>query len=312
MERPQVDVLKNSVRVGTSSERTSLARPLRAQDMLPSRWEVAQQTGVMDSGLDDGSDASEGEELAEALARMHGVRNEKDQEKRISLSLRQVPLSRPEQPPRRPRSPGALDRAMMTTGVFDDHTDATLAEFQAKQRELEVWKQAMLADGSKLPTGAVKVDWASPLAPSRPNWADVLEWRAQKRAQPLSEQMETASETSEASTKVKRVDSLVDPSESVLPLPKRRKLSPRDSTTVGAAQPRSATGVARVRNAEAAKVDKKPKPTIRLRNPKAKSAKPEPAPPAPRSGGRTTRTFVMGSATMREKREAYLDKKHGD
>ncbi|PPJ57828.1 hypothetical protein CBER1_00197 [Cercospora berteroae] len=293
--------------IGTSSERTSLTRPLRAQDMLPSRWEVAQQTGVMDSGLDDGSDALEGKEMAEALARMHDVRKEK----RISLSLRQVPLALPVQPPRRTRSPGVLDRAMMTTGVFDGHTDATLAEFQAKQQELEVWKHAMFADGWKLPAGTVKVNWDNPLAPSRPNWADVLAWRAQKRAQPLSEKMETASETSEASTKVKRVDSLVDTNESVLPQPKRRKLSPRDSTKIGATQSKRGSRGAPARKAEAAKVEKKPKATIELRNPKAKSAKPEPAPLVPRPGGRTTRTSVMGSATMKEKREAYLAKKHG-
>ncbi|GIZ38314.1 hypothetical protein CKM354_000173400 [Cercospora kikuchii] len=300
--------------MGTSSERTSLTRPLRAKDMLPSRWEVAQQTGVMDSDLDDGSDALEGEELAEALARVRGRGQEKDQEERISLSLRQVPLPRPEQPSRRPRSPGALDRAMMTTGVFDDHTDATLAEFRSKQQELDIWKHAMLADGWKLPAGTVKVNWANPLAPSRPNWTDVLEWRAQKRAQPLSEKMETASETSEASAKVKRVDSLIDTSESVLPQPKKRKLSPRDSTKVGATQPNSASEAAQVRKAEAAKVDKRPKATIKLRNPKAKSAQAEPAPPAPpapRPGARTTRTSVMGSATMKEKREAYLAKKYG-
>ncbi|KAF2207391.1 hypothetical protein CERZMDRAFT_88594 [Cercospora zeae-maydis SCOH1-5] len=311
----------------TSSEKTSLTRPLHACDMVLSKWEIAQETGVMDSDPDDDSDALEGEELAEALARMRGGGEKKaaDEEKIMA------PSSLPEQLERRPMCPGPLERAMMTTGVFDDDTEGTSAEARAKLDELEVWKRAMLADGWTAPPGEVKVNWDNPL-PSRPNWTDVREWRERKRAEAVPEIMETEGKDGTAGEKVRRVDSHnFDTVEGTLPEPKRRKIVLRISKKDKTAVPKFGVEPEPVRKAEAVKLDERPKIILKLHNPRAKAAKKHPHPleeeaigepvlqqlceksdlPVPTSGGRSTRTAVMGRAKMNEKREAYLAKKRG-
>ncbi|KAM3422447.1 hypothetical protein BST61_g2795 [Cercospora zeina] len=209
---------------------------------------------------------------------------------------------------------------MMTTGVFDDQRES-----RAKQSQLEVWKRAVLADGWQLPPEKVRVNWDDASA-SRPNWADVGQWRDQKRASALLE----VTERGKAGGKVRRIDSLdFDEAEGTLPEPKRRKVFLRISKKDGATVPKSGVEAEPVRQAEAAKNDETPKIILKLRNPKAAKKHPHPLEeagpigepvleriakpdsPVPAPGERSTRTSVRGSARMKEKREAYLAKKHG-